>query len=77
MIRIKAMAFICWIAIVTACNNKTETATKPEASASSSTFKGEIKEDVRDSKPDWEPYIRKKAPEGAPNILFILSLLTD
>jgi hypothetical protein len=35
-------------------------------------FKGDIKLDVRESKPDWEPYIRKKAPEGAPNILFIL-----
>ena len=35
-------------------------------------FNGEIKLDVRDSKPDWAPYIRKKAPEGSPNILFIL-----
>ena len=35
-------------------------------------FKGDIKLDVRDSKPDWEPFVRKKAPEGSPNILFIL-----
>ncbi len=35
-------------------------------------FKGEIKTDVRDSKADWEPYLPKKAPEGAPNILFVL-----
>ncbi len=35
-------------------------------------FKGEVKLDVRDSKPDWAPFIRKKAPEGSPNILFIL-----
>ena len=35
-------------------------------------FKGDIKLDVRDSKPDWAPYERKKAPEGSPNILFIL-----
>ena len=35
-------------------------------------FKGDIKLDVRDSKADWAPYIRKKAPEGSPNILFIL-----
>lgn len=35
-------------------------------------FKGEVKLDVRDSKPDWGPYIRKKAPAGSPNILFIL-----
>ena len=35
-------------------------------------FKGVVKLDVRDSTPDWEPYIPKKAPAGAPNILFIL-----
>jgi arylsulfatase A-like enzyme len=35
-------------------------------------FKGVIKLDVRDSTPDWEPYTPPRAPEGAPNILFIL-----
>src|SRR4051812_12839703 len=35
-------------------------------------FKGDIKLDVRESTADWKPYIRKKAPEGSPNILFIL-----
>jgi len=35
-------------------------------------FKGTIKLDVRDSVPDWEPFIPTKAPEGAPNILFVL-----
>jgi arylsulfatase len=35
-------------------------------------FKGKIELDVRDSKPDWAPFIPKQAPEGAPNILFIL-----
>ena len=35
-------------------------------------FKGVIKLDVRDSVPDWEPYIPARAPEGAPNILFVL-----
>src|SRR6188768_2986201 len=35
-------------------------------------FKGTIKLDVRDSKPDWGPFTPAKAPEGAPNILFIL-----
>ena len=35
-------------------------------------FKGVIKLDVRDSKPDWAPYTPKKAPEGAPNFLFVL-----
>jgi arylsulfatase A-like enzyme len=35
-------------------------------------FKGVIKLDVRDSTPDWDPYIPTKASEGAPNILFVL-----
>ena len=35
-------------------------------------FKGVIKLDVRDSTPDWTPYTLKHAPEGAPNILFVL-----
>jgi len=43
-----------------------------QESSTAPAFKGDIKLDVRDSKADWKPYIRKKAPEGAPNILFIL-----
>jgi hypothetical protein len=35
-------------------------------------FKGVIKTDIRDSTPDWAPYTPAKAPEGAPNILFVL-----
>ncbi|HEY6368747.1 MAG TPA: sulfatase-like hydrolase/transferase, partial [Candidatus Binatia bacterium] len=35
-------------------------------------FKGVIKLDVRNSKPDWKPFTLKKAPEGAPNVLVIL-----
>jgi arylsulfatase A-like enzyme len=35
-------------------------------------FKGTINIDVRDSTPDWEPYEQPKAPEGAPNVLFIV-----
>jgi arylsulfatase len=35
-------------------------------------FNGVIKLDVRDSVPDWEPYLPQKAPAGAPNILFVL-----
>jgi arylsulfatase len=35
-------------------------------------FKGVIKLDVRDSTPDWTPYTPKRAPAGAPNVLFIL-----
>ena len=35
-------------------------------------FNGVVKLDVRDSTPDWEPYTPTKAPDGAPNILFVL-----
>jgi hypothetical protein len=36
------------------------------------TFKGVIDLDIRKSTPDWAPYLPKRAPEGAPNVLFIL-----
>jgi arylsulfatase A-like enzyme len=35
-------------------------------------FKGIVKLDIRESKPDWAPYTPTRAPEGAPNILFVL-----
>lgn len=35
-------------------------------------FGGRIAIDVRDSKPDWAPYQPPQAPEGAPNLLFIV-----
>ena len=35
-------------------------------------FKGIINIDIRDSTPDWEPYEQPKAPEGSPNVLFIV-----
>ncbi|MCO5223668.1 MAG: arylsulfatase [Thermomicrobiales bacterium] len=35
-------------------------------------FNGKIELDVRDSTPDWAPYMPPKAPEGAPNVLFVL-----
>jgi len=35
-------------------------------------FKGTINIDIRDSVPDWEPYEAPKAPEGAPNVLYIV-----
>jgi arylsulfatase len=35
-------------------------------------FKGVIKLDIRDSKPDWTPYTLATAPEGSPNILIVL-----
>lgn len=35
------------------------------------TFKGKISLDIRDSEPDWEPFLAPRAPEGSPNVLFI------
>jgi arylsulfatase A-like enzyme len=34
-------------------------------------FKGRISVDVRDSEPDWAPYLAPKARDGAPNVLII------
>ena len=63
-----------WLLVLTlgavACNvqqqeNESGVPTEP-------VFNGIIKLDVRDSKADWAPFEKKKAPEGSPNILFIL-----
>ena len=35
-------------------------------------FKGVINVDVRDSTPDWTPFEPQEAPEGAPNVLYIV-----
>jgi arylsulfatase A-like enzyme len=35
-------------------------------------FRGVINIDVRDSTPDWEPYVQPKAPDGAPSVLMIV-----
>jgi arylsulfatase A-like enzyme len=35
-------------------------------------FKGKIELDMRDSVPDWEPYLQPVAPPGAPNVLYIV-----
>lgn len=35
-------------------------------------FKGVINVDIRDSVPDWTPFEAPKAPEGAPNVLYIV-----
>src|SRR5437763_4027306 len=35
-------------------------------------FKGTISVDIRDSVPDWTPFEAPKAPEGAPNVLYIV-----
>ena len=35
-------------------------------------FKGTINVDIRDSVPDWTPFEPPKAPDGAPNVLYIV-----
>ncbi|MDR7098845.1 arylsulfatase [Lysobacter niabensis] len=35
-------------------------------------FEGTIALDIRKSKPDWDAYLERRAPEGAPNVLVIL-----
>jgi len=48
------------------------TAEPPQYVGPYTDFKGVIKLDVRDSKADWGRFTPKKAPAGAPTILFIL-----
>ena len=36
-----------------------------------SSFQGKIELDIRDSEPDWAPYLAPKASDGAPNVLLI------
>jgi arylsulfatase len=67
----KLLLVVLAVAFISGCTQQPAPKEKP-VSATTKEFKGDIKLDVRDSKPDWEPYIRKKAPEGSPNILFIL-----
>ena len=35
-------------------------------------FKGTIDVDIRDSVPDWEPFVQPVAPAGAPSVLYIV-----
>ncbi|MEW1635892.1 arylsulfatase [Streptomyces sp. NPDC093801] len=35
-------------------------------------FNGVIQEDIRQSVPDWEPYKQPQAPDGAPNVLYVV-----
>ena len=35
-------------------------------------FKGTINVDIRDSEPDWSPFEPPKAPDGAPNVLYVV-----
>jgi arylsulfatase len=58
------------VAFMSGCN---QNAPKENMTAEATNgFNGVIKLDVRESTPDWQPYIRRLAPTGSPNILFIL-----
>jgi arylsulfatase A-like enzyme len=35
-------------------------------------FAGKVELDIRDSAPDWAPFLAPKAPDGAPNVLFVV-----
>jgi arylsulfatase len=35
-------------------------------------FNGTVNVDIRDSTPDWTPYVQPQAPDGAPNVLVIV-----
>src|SRR3984893_9479172 len=35
-------------------------------------FKGTINVDIRDSVPDWTPFEPPKAPDGAPNVVYVV-----
>ncbi len=68
------------VAALSCSSTPPPTASEPEMSAGAEQsgsapndgFAGTIELDVRDSVPDWTPYELKRAPEGAPNVLFVL-----
>jgi arylsulfatase A-like enzyme len=35
-------------------------------------WNGRVAVDIRDSEPDWAPYVQPRAPDGAPNVLMIV-----
>jgi len=39
--------------------------------AAPESFEGTINLDIRDSRPDWTPFVAKQAPEGSPNVLAV------
>jgi hypothetical protein len=40
-------------------------------------FKGRINVDIRDSEPDWTPFEPPRAPDGAPNVLYVVLSTTS
>ncbi len=67
--KLLCLFFYCFITIgLVSCS----TGNDKNGDDATSKFNGKIALDVRDSEPDWAAYTPKRAPEGAPNILFIL-----
>jgi arylsulfatase A-like enzyme len=64
----RRLVWVCMLAVLFVATSNLQSA----AQQSPSGFKGVIKLDVRNSKPDWTPFMPPKAPQGAPNFLFIL-----
>ncbi|MEM1080316.1 MAG: arylsulfatase [Pseudomonadota bacterium] len=68
-------SFVAVMAVLTAITSPTTLAQESSGSSVPPTvdgFNGIIELDVRDSTPDWTSFTPAKAPEGAPNILFVL-----
>jgi arylsulfatase A-like enzyme len=64
----RRLVWVCALALLIVATSDSQSAAQQSPSA----FKGIIKLDVRNSKPDWTPFMPPKAPQGAPNFLFIL-----
>jgi arylsulfatase len=65
-------ALLTFPALLCGLTSSSGLAQQVQPSQTDKEFKGVINLDVRESVPDWAPYTPKKAPEGSPNILFIL-----
>jgi arylsulfatase A-like enzyme len=58
------------VAFTMGCDQQAKQEEKPNTGTTP--FKGKIALDVRESTPDWTPFLPKSAPPGSPNVLFIL-----
>lgn len=63
---------IAMLSLIISCQPPAEESSSNETQNSADGFNGKIELDVRDSEADWDAYTPKRAPEGAPNILFVL-----
>jgi arylsulfatase len=68
-LRINALAYAAIALFFVGCQPTNE---KKESTQEANDFKGKIALDIRDSEADWSAFTPKSAPEGAPNILFVL-----